>query len=279
MSLHRTGLVSRHQLDHPNDPAVPSGPTLETVLKFNPNHGPDGRFTSHGGGGGGRRGGTEGPPTTGAFGQRLNKTPAPSPKELGQAAERAAAHIQMPTTAHALRNRVNAIAPGKRLDYAESRANRVTDYYKQPLPRANAAAIAADKSKWTPGKSFAEHQANAVQTLEFRKGMAPAQRQTMEYRHGVTPDAKIQQVRDTLQPGPPPSSDAEHEAIVQAEMAQYIKDTTTNAPKARVQAASGLRVPTGYHAAGPVTRTLPPSGGFTSGQDYRRWQASKLKKR
>lgn len=43
---------------------------FEHVLKYNPNHGPDGRFAS---GGGGRRGGTAGAPTEDAFGNPLSK--------------------------------------------------------------------------------------------------------------------------------------------------------------------------------------------------------------
>ncbi len=70
MALHTTGLVSRHNLRHPDEKA-PVRPVYEHVLKFNPNHGPDGRFTSSGGG---RQGGTAGTPTTGAFGQSLRKT-------------------------------------------------------------------------------------------------------------------------------------------------------------------------------------------------------------
>jgi len=71
MPLHTTGLTSRHDLDHPDEkpPAKADPLPYERVLKFNPNHGPDGRFTS---GGGGRRGGTEGPPRVGAFGQKLS---------------------------------------------------------------------------------------------------------------------------------------------------------------------------------------------------------------
>lgn len=72
MPLHFTGLISRYQLDHPDEhppeQAVPLN--YERVLKFNPNHGPDGRFTS---GGGGRRGGTEGPPTSDALGRPFRK--------------------------------------------------------------------------------------------------------------------------------------------------------------------------------------------------------------
>jgi hypothetical protein len=70
MPLHMTALVSRHQLDNPNEPSpvkdVP--PAYERVLKYNPNHGPDGKFSSSGGG---KAGGTMGAPTTGAFGQKL----------------------------------------------------------------------------------------------------------------------------------------------------------------------------------------------------------------
>ena len=43
---------------------------FELILKYNPNHGPDGRFASSGGG---RAGGTIGAPTTGAFGQKLRR--------------------------------------------------------------------------------------------------------------------------------------------------------------------------------------------------------------
>lgn len=73
MPLHAIGLVSRYNLDHPDEkPPEPVAPLeYERVLKYNPNHDPEtGQFTS---GGGGRRGGTEGPPTHGAFGQKLKR--------------------------------------------------------------------------------------------------------------------------------------------------------------------------------------------------------------
>lgn len=65
MPLHRTGLVSRYTLTHPEDETTPEKLPYEHVLKYNPNHGPDGRFASSGGGG------TAGAPTHGAFGQKL----------------------------------------------------------------------------------------------------------------------------------------------------------------------------------------------------------------
>lgn len=69
MPLHKTGFVSRRGLTHPPEKPTETTPlTYERVLKYNPNHDERGRFSS---GGGGRRGGTAGPPTTGAFGQRL----------------------------------------------------------------------------------------------------------------------------------------------------------------------------------------------------------------
>lgn len=48
MPLHHTALVSRRELDHPDEkPPVKVSPlAYERVLKFNPYHGPDGRFAS-----------------------------------------------------------------------------------------------------------------------------------------------------------------------------------------------------------------------------------------
>lgn len=89
MPLHSTGFTSRRALDAP-EPVKVVPPALERVLKYNPNHDPNtGRFTSSGGG---RRGGTQGPPTTGAFGQRLTNRPAPmgpwdKPKNIDDAHE------------------------------------------------------------------------------------------------------------------------------------------------------------------------------------------------
>jgi hypothetical protein len=59
--------MSRHALEHPDEKPVATLP-YERVLKYNPNHGSDGRFAPSGGG---RPGGTMGAPTTGAFGQKL----------------------------------------------------------------------------------------------------------------------------------------------------------------------------------------------------------------
>jgi len=68
MPLHRSGLVSRYALQHPDEPQAEPLP-YERVLKGNPHHDPQtGRFTS---GGGGRRGGTAGAPTEDAFGRPL----------------------------------------------------------------------------------------------------------------------------------------------------------------------------------------------------------------
>jgi hypothetical protein len=55
MPLHHTGLVSRRELDHPEEKPR-EVPTFEHVLKYNPHHGPDGRFTS----GGSKRGHIQG---------------------------------------------------------------------------------------------------------------------------------------------------------------------------------------------------------------------------
>lgn len=81
MPLHTGGIVTRRQLDHPEEPISEpvAVPAYEHVLKFNPNHGPDGRFASSGGG---RRGGTVGPPTTGAFGQPLGGRYAPTQRSM-----------------------------------------------------------------------------------------------------------------------------------------------------------------------------------------------------
>jgi len=51
MPLHMTSLVSRHKLLHPDEqsPAPATPLDYERVLKYNPNHGPDGRFASGGG--------------------------------------------------------------------------------------------------------------------------------------------------------------------------------------------------------------------------------------
>jgi hypothetical protein len=78
MPLHMTGLISRHELDHPNEkPLKKPEPPLnyERVLKFNPNHGADGKFSS---GGGGRKGGTAGAPTEDAMGRPLKNRKVPA---------------------------------------------------------------------------------------------------------------------------------------------------------------------------------------------------------
>jgi hypothetical protein len=72
MPIESTGVVSRNGLHNPEQPKKIEAPSFETVLKFNPNHGPDGRFASSGGG---RRGGTAGPPTEDALGNPLVRRP------------------------------------------------------------------------------------------------------------------------------------------------------------------------------------------------------------
>jgi len=67
MPIHTSAVMSRHALEHPDEKPVAPLP-YERVLKYNPNHGSDGRFAPSGGG---RPGGTMGAPTTGAFGQKL----------------------------------------------------------------------------------------------------------------------------------------------------------------------------------------------------------------
>lgn len=47
MPLHTTGLISRRALDHPDETQPVKAPAFETVLKFNPHHGSDGRFVSN----------------------------------------------------------------------------------------------------------------------------------------------------------------------------------------------------------------------------------------
>lgn len=50
MPLHFTGFASRRDILDP-EPLKPEPKSFERVLKYNPNHGADGRFTSGGGGG------------------------------------------------------------------------------------------------------------------------------------------------------------------------------------------------------------------------------------
>jgi hypothetical protein len=71
MPLHHTGLVSRRELDHPDEKPRVEPTSFERVLKFNPYHDKQtGRFTSSGGG---RRGGTAGSPTHDAFGAAMGR--------------------------------------------------------------------------------------------------------------------------------------------------------------------------------------------------------------
>ena len=50
MPLHTSAVMSRHALDHPSEKPAEVLP-YERVLKYNPHHGDDGRFTSGEGGG------------------------------------------------------------------------------------------------------------------------------------------------------------------------------------------------------------------------------------
>jgi hypothetical protein len=60
MPLHITGLVSRTRITHPEQYVEPKAlPKFESVLKFNPNHGKDGKFSSGKGGGGTKESGGE----------------------------------------------------------------------------------------------------------------------------------------------------------------------------------------------------------------------------
>jgi hypothetical protein len=79
MPLTQSGFVSRRGLTHPDEKPAEI-PAYELVLKFNPNHGPDGRFAEAGGK---RKGGTYGAPTEDAFGRPLKGLPRAAARLTG----------------------------------------------------------------------------------------------------------------------------------------------------------------------------------------------------
>lgn len=79
MPLTQSGFVSRRELTHPDEKPAEVLP-YELVLKYNPNHGADGRFASAGGK---RKGGTYGAPTEDAFGRPIKGLPLAAARLTG----------------------------------------------------------------------------------------------------------------------------------------------------------------------------------------------------
>jgi hypothetical protein len=110
------------------------------VRKFNPNHGPDGRFASAGGG---RRGGTAGPPTEDAFGNPLRRNVAragaagrlTSPAPLGAAthAINTATYGSTGSVVNPAKHVIeNAAGPNNQFSNEQKQRNYVTMFGKRP---------------------------------------------------------------------------------------------------------------------------------------------------